>query len=99
LKPTSTNFNSQLSAFKNAISFSPHNSIDVAIPCAGVAGDLFLTDPEAPSLDRDPSPPPTRGLEVNLIGVFYSAYLAFYYFRIPSPTAHKALKSLGFISP
>ena len=83
-----TNFASQTNAFKHAVQFAPSKSLDVVALFAGVTAEHgsimdHLVDVK-PSLENDPPPPPIQGLSVNLTGVYYSAYLALNYFRLPS---------------
>ena len=81
--------------FKAAISKSPHHSCDIVIANAGVSGidDVFkldgstylpkrrgdlliVTDPES-----EPIKPDLRIVNINMIGVLYTAKLAMHYFR------------------
>ena len=83
-----TNFASQVSAFKHAVQFAPTKSLDVVALFAGVSAEHgsimnHLVD-VTPSLEKDPPPPSIHCLNINLIGVYYSAYLALNYFRLPS---------------
>ena len=83
-----TNFASQTNAFKHAIQFAPSKTLDVVALFAGVTAEHgsimdHLVDVK-PSLENDPPPPQIQGLSTNLIGVYYSAYLALNYFRLPS---------------
>lgn len=62
--------------------------------------DLVLDQPE-PSLDTDPTParPAHRALDINLIGVYMSTYLALHYFRLPPKSGQQSFKkSLVLIS-
>lgn len=62
--------------------------------------DLVLDQP-APSLDNDPTParPAHRALDINLIGVYTSTYLALHYFRLPPASGAQSFKkSLILIS-
>ncbi len=104
-----TNFASQVNAFKHAIQFAPSKSLDVVMLFAGVTAEHgsimdHLVDVK-PSLENDPTPPRIQSLSINLIGVYNSAYLALNYFRLPSlssqPTdipSSSADKSLIFIN-
>ncbi|KAK6078065.1 short chain dehydrogenase reductase family oxidoreductase [Seiridium cupressi] len=84
-----TNWDSQIAAFKSAIMYSPTRSLDIVATFAGTAAmpgnevDHVLAAGE-PSLDVDPREPNIRNIQVNLIGVYYSTWLALYYFRLPS---------------
>lgn len=106
-----TNFASQVQAFKHAIQFTPSKALDMVILFAGVTtehGSIMdhLVDVK-PSLENDPPPPRIQSLSINLVGVYYSysAYLALNYFRLPSLTppftdisSSSADKSLIFIN-
>ena len=100
-----TNFASQINAFKHAIQFAPSKSLDVVALFAGVTAEHgsimdHLVDVK-PSLENDPAPPHIQSLSINLIGIYYSAYLALNYFRLPSqPTdvPSSVDKSLIFIN-
>ncbi|KAJ0419716.1 hypothetical protein BJY00DRAFT_313862 [Aspergillus carlsbadensis] len=60
----------QVAAFEAAVRNSPHNSCDVVIANAGVV------DPHKP-----PVKPNLRIIEIDLIGLVYTAKLAMHYFR------------------
>ena len=108
-----TSWESQVQAFKTALMFAPNNTLDVVLMSAGVitaAGNLvdhvMATEP---TLDEDPKLPVTAAIDVNLMGVYYSAFLALNYFRLKprnqkqgAATDHSAeelpTKSLIFIS-
>lgn len=100
-----TDWQSSATAFKHAASFAPSKTLDVAVLFAGLDGerrglvDLVLDQPE-PSLDGDPTPakPAHKALDVNLIGVYVSTYLALHYFRLPAKTSQNFKKSLVLIS-
>lgn len=88
-----TDWDSQIAAFKSAITFSPSQTLDMVATFAGTAFapynevDHVLAAGE-PSLAIDPSRPDTRNIEINLTGVYYSSWLALYYFRLkPKPKA------------
>ena len=100
-----TDWNSSSAAFKQAVNFGPSKTLDVAILSAGLSGvcrsfvDQVL-DTEDPTLDNEPTmtgwPP---AIEVNLKGVWLSAWLATHYFRLSSADgSEKKKKSLIFIS-
>ncbi|KAG7284353.1 hypothetical protein NEMBOFW57_010726 [Staphylotrichum longicolle] len=89
-----TSWESQIAAFKAAIAFSPTQSLDIVATFAATAAmpgnqvdHVLAAGP--PSLTVDPKAPNIRNIEVNLIGVYYSSWLALYYFRLPPkvPTA------------
>ena len=86
-----TCWKSQVAAFKNAIAFSPTHTLDIVATFAGTAFapgnelDHVLAFGE-PNLEVDPPMPNCRNLEVNLTGVYFTSWLALYYFRLkPQP--------------
>lgn len=86
-----TDWDSQIAAFKSAIAFSPSQTLEIVATFAGTAFapqnevDQVLAAGE-PSLDINPKRPDTRNIEINLTGVYYSSWLALYYFRLkPKP--------------
>lgn len=82
-----TDWDSQIAAFKSAITFPPSQTLDIVATFAGTAFapqnevDQVLAAGE-PSLDINPKRPDTRNIEINLTGVYYSSWLALYYFRL-----------------
>jgi len=82
-----TNWDSQVAAFKSAITFSPYQTLEIVATFAGTAFapgnqvDHVLAAGE-PSLDINPKPPNIRNIEVNLTGVYYTSWLALHYFRL-----------------
>ena len=81
-----TDWQSQVDAFKSAIAFSTHKSLDFVVAAAGVQGYAFVAkDEEPPSLEKDPPHPRLSGLtlDVNAKGVFYTSKLAQHYFALP----------------
>lgn len=88
-----TDWDSQITAFQSAITFSPTQTLDLVATFAGTAFaarnqvDLVLAADE-PSLTSSPKRPDIRNLEINLTGVYYTSWLALYYFRLkPKATA------------
>lgn len=86
-----TDWDSQIAAFKGAITFSPSQTLDIVATFAGTAFapynevDHVLAAGE-PSLEVNPKRPDIRNIEINLTGVYYSSWLALYYFRLkPKP--------------
>jgi NAD(P)-dependent dehydrogenase (short-subunit alcohol dehydrogenase family) len=66
---------SQVDLFKEAVKLSPHGGIDCVVANAGVAGIEPLQMPG--NLDAaEPPEPNLKVIEVNLIGVLYTTYLA-----------------------
>jgi 5'-hydroxyaverantin dehydrogenase len=80
-------FASATAAFKHAVNFGPHKTLDIAVLFAGVIGnkknlvELVMESGEA-SLDNDPLLPSHSAIDVNLTGTYYSAFLAMNYFRL-----------------
>lgn len=84
-----TSWISQVQAFKAALRYSPTGSLDIVAPFAATAfaptnqvDQVLRAGP--PDLDIDPEAPDMRNIEVNLIGAYYTSWLALYYFRIPA---------------
>ena len=74
-----TEWLSQVRLFKRAIELSPHGGIDAVVANAGIAeGNGSLEQPV--ELDAENPPPPNLDIiNVNLIGVIYTAHLALYH--------------------
>jgi 5'-hydroxyaverantin dehydrogenase len=81
-----TSWTAQVAAFKAAIKFSPsHDTLDIVVASAGVAGDPFIAADESPvTLENDPQPPNMVALNVNSIGMYYTAKLSQLYLKMPS---------------
>jgi len=99
------NWDSQVSAFKKAVLFGPSKTLDVVAMFVGVTSEHGnIMDHLAkvkPTLEEDPTPPQIQCLNINLIGVYYSAYLALNYFRLRPGNEEKntsSFKSLSFIN-
>ena len=82
-----TDWDSQIAAFRSAINFSPTKTLDVVACFAGTAFapgnivDHVLQAGDA-NPDLDPKAPDTRNLEINLKGLYYTSWLALYFFRL-----------------
>ena len=77
-----TDWDSQVQFFKKAVELSPHKGIDVVVANAGIAtADTFMmpTSHENAEGEVVPRKPNLKMFEVNLLGVLYTAHLAFYY--------------------
>ncbi|EOD53102.1 hypothetical protein GTA08_BOTSDO09533 [Neofusicoccum parvum] len=76
---------SQVAAFKAAINFHPHKTIDIVVGGAGTFSEMFITPNESgiTSLDEDPPKPATDAWDVNAIGLTFTAKLAQLYFEMP----------------
>ncbi|CAK7212467.1 hypothetical protein SEUCBS140593_001513 [Sporothrix eucalyptigena] len=73
-----TSFESQKKLFKAAKDSSPENSVDIVVPCAGIAPKDTVFNIEE---DSDlPVAPNLLMMDVNVTGVLYSLKLARYYF-------------------
>jgi 5'-hydroxyaverantin dehydrogenase len=98
-----TEWNSQVSAFKTAISYSPDHSLDVVIPSAAIFSEPFLNaDSGRMSLADEPVKPSIKVIDVNLSGTYYTASLAAHYFQVtssaPGESGHGYAKCLIFMS-
>ena len=74
-----TSWESQVKAFKTAVKFSPSQSLDLVAMFAGTAIESEniveqVSGMEA-SLDKDPGPPCTMALDVNLTGSIISQHI------------------------
>ncbi|KAL1839256.1 hypothetical protein VTJ49DRAFT_1693 [Mycothermus thermophilus] len=93
-----TSWDSQVTAFKAAITSSPSRTLDVVVTFAGIAVapgnqvDLVVAGGQ-PSLDANPPRPDTRNIDINLVGTYYSSWLALYYFRLPPTQPHPTTAS------
>jgi 5'-hydroxyaverantin dehydrogenase len=71
-------------SFKQALSFSPNNTIDIVVPNAGVASQPLISwlneTPEDPETG-DPLLPNQAVLDVNFTAVYNTALLALYWFK------------------
>jgi len=92
VKADVTSYPSLLSAFKRCLSFSPTESLDIVIPCAGLMGQPILAHLPDPSSTDCPAAPPMPVIDVNLKGVYYTTHLSLHYFRLDQI---KAISSSG----
>ncbi|KAI5238877.1 hypothetical protein E4T43_07086 [Aureobasidium subglaciale] len=80
-----TDWDSQVASFQSAVNFSPNKVLDVVAMFAGVTSEPgnIMDHIIKVKLDLDaiPEKPEIQCLEINLIGVYFSAYLALHYFR------------------
>lgn len=75
-----TDWQSQVSFFKTAIRLSPHGGIDTVVANAGIAEQRKPVLEQPQELDvANPPPPNLSIINVNLIGVLYTAHLALFY--------------------
>lgn len=72
---------SQVHLFREALRLSPHGGIDTVVANAGISSqkDIFV-EPEVLET-ANPPPPDLAVLDVNLTGVVYTSYLAFYHLQ------------------
>ncbi|KAL3420479.1 short chain dehydrogenase [Phlyctema vagabunda] len=74
-----TNWQSQVDFFRSAVQWSPHGGIDAVVANAGIL-DSYPTFQTPNGLDADEPPEPNfKTIDVNLIGVMYTAHLACFY--------------------
>lgn len=75
-------WNSLLSTFKQVITWSDEQ-LDIVVTTAGIVTHNLLMSalPSNHRAGADPPKPPTRTLEVNLMGVYYTTSLAIWYFN------------------
>ncbi|KAF2661709.1 NAD(P)-binding protein [Lophiostoma macrostomum CBS 122681] len=78
-----TSWESQLSGFKSALTFTPKGDLDIVLTSAGLPGNRVGSTwfDGAISSSSEPEPPTTKVIDVNLTGSFYSAHLALYFFK------------------
>lgn len=84
-----TDWVAQCAAFKKAVHFSPAQTVDTVIVVAGLtdgpAGRMIEStlNLELDTTSEIPiTPPPISAISVNLIGTYYSAWLACRFFRL-----------------
>ncbi|KAF2095937.1 NAD(P)-binding protein [Rhizodiscina lignyota] len=83
-----TSWDQQLAAFKAAVSKSPHNTVDIVVANAGISG----SDPIFQLEDTDePTEPNLKIIQVDFIGVVYTAKLAMHYFNKQDPSRDRCL--------
>ena len=96
-----TSWESQVTAFKSAIKFGGHDSVDVVCAVAGVPGAPFIMPNEEPaSLEKDPPKPPMveAVYDVNAKGVYFTSKLAQHYFGLANGAQQQFKKVLIMIS-
>ncbi|KAK7711230.1 hypothetical protein SLS57_008145 [Botryosphaeria dothidea] len=99
VRTDTTSWDDQLRAFKAATHFHPTHTLDIVIACAAVLGSPFVTPTETPfdpsSSSSDPPPPDVSPININTIGLTYTAKLAQLFFELPTtapaPTTPKSL--------
>jgi NAD(P)-dependent dehydrogenase (short-subunit alcohol dehydrogenase family) len=77
-----SDWNSSLSAFKQVITWS-QDQLDIVVTSAGIVTHNMLMSvlPRNQRPGADPPKPPTRTIEVNFLGVYYTTSLAIWYFN------------------
>lgn len=64
-----TDWSSLVQAFKSAVRWSSQHTLDIVVPCAGVASGMNLvSEATSKGAEEDPEPPNILPLQVNLIG-------------------------------
>ncbi|KAF8588705.1 NAD(P)-binding protein [Ramaria rubella] len=94
-----TSWEQQLSLFQFTI--RTYNRIDIVVPNAGVSELGRFAAPRVTAVDGIPTKPDLKTLEIDLIGVLYSARLALYYLlenQNQSPDSLKAIIFIGSMS-
>lgn len=73
---------SQSEAFKQVLAWSG-NKLDIVVTSAGIVTNNLLMHilPKHREPEQHPAKPPTNVLEIDLIGVYFSASLALFYFN------------------
>lgn len=74
-----TNWQSQCDFFRTAVQLSPHGGIDAVVANAGIAENMPTFEIPKGLDDETPPPPNLKCLEVDLLGVMYTAHLAMFY--------------------
>lgn len=78
-----TSWESQVHFFREAVRLSPHRGIDTVVANAGINNAKDSSRYESPTADYetdlDPPAPMFRTMDVNLVGVLYTAHLALFY--------------------
>ena len=85
-KTDTSDWNSLLSAFKQVVTWS-HDQLDIVVTTAGIVTTNMLMSmlPRNHRPGADPPKPPTRVFETNLMGVYFTASLAIWYFNKLEP--------------
>lgn len=89
-----TNWQSQVDLFRTAIQLSPHGGIDAVVANAGISDTgSILDDPQG--LDAEEPPEPIfKTIDVNIIGVLYTTYLAMFWLPRNDKTTNPNLSKL-----
>ncbi|GAA5868707.1 hypothetical protein JCM8547_003790 [Rhodosporidiobolus lusitaniae] len=91
-----SDWDQQVRIFKHAVRTYGH--VDVVIANAGMGDDFSGLLAEFETDQGDPAKPLLRCVHVDLIGVIYSAKLAFWYLRRSPTRASKAFIAVGSVS-
>lgn len=93
-----TDWQSQVTFFKESIKLSPHGGIDTVVANAGISAEFGFDEP----VDLDAAEPPKPNLkvfDVNMVGVLYTTHLAMFWLprnpgsRDPSTKSDPAAES------
>lgn len=76
-----TDWQSQVHLFRETIRLSPHGGIDTVVANAGIASNTDIFSHQEGLETANPPPPDLATLSVNLTGVVYTSYLAFYHLQ------------------
>lgn len=80
-KTETSSWESQSEAFKQVLEWSG-NQLDIVVTSPGiVTNNLMMSILPKNQPEDDPEKPPTKVLEIDLLGVYYSASLALFYFN------------------
>ncbi|KAI9689263.1 MAG: hypothetical protein M1820_010174 [Bogoriella megaspora] len=107
LKVDVTSWDAQRVAFRSALEFAPHKALDIVIPSAGLDSNNisdWLNSVPITTPDDELKPYPSRTVEVNFLGTYYSTQLALHFFRFPpqptngTPAPNVQSKQLIFLA-
>ena len=73
---------SQLESFKSVLAWS-QNQLDIVVTSPGIVTNNLLLSilPKHRKPDDDPPKPPTKVIEIDLLGVYYATSLTLFYFN------------------
>lgn len=74
-----TDWQQQVSLFKEAVRLSPHGGIDTVVANAGIAGQEPFHEPTNDFSVDEPKEPNLKVIDVNVIGVLYTTQLALWW--------------------
>ena len=81
-KTETSDWDSQSEAFKQVLAWS-NDQLDIVVTSPGIVTNNLLMSilPKHRIPETEPAKPPTKVLEIDLMGVYYSASLALFYFN------------------